>query len=56
VRLPPRRPSPCRGPPTLARFRAALWNPANPSLLALHPFGVGWTVNLTHVRELLGRG
>jgi hypothetical protein len=43
-------------PPTLARFRNALWNPDNPSLLAPHPFGVGWTVNLARVRELLRGG
>jgi hypothetical protein len=43
-------------PPTIARFRASLWNPSNPSLLSPHPFGVGWTVNLARVWKLLGRG
>jgi hypothetical protein len=43
-------------PPTLARFRAALWDPTNPSLLAPHAFGVGWTVNQARVRQLLRRG
>lgn len=32
--------------PTLARLRATFWNPDNPSLLAPHVFGVGWSVNL----------
>lgn len=32
--------------PTLARLRATFWNPDNPSLLAPHAFGVGWSVNL----------
>jgi uncharacterized membrane protein len=33
-----------------------LWDPTNPSLLAPHAFGVGWTVNQARVRQLLRRG
>lgn len=33
-------------PPTVARLRDTFWNPDNPSLLAPHAFGVGWSVNL----------
>jgi Family of unknown function (DUF5808) len=43
-------------PPTLARFRAALWDPSKRSVLVPHPFGVGWTVNVARVWELVRRG
>ena len=33
-------------PPTLERVRTTLWNKDNPSLLAPHAFGVGWSINL----------
>ncbi len=33
--------------PTVARIRAALWNPDNPSVLVPTAFGVGWSVNLS---------
>ena len=33
-------------PPTWARIKAELWNPADPRILTPHAFGVGWGVNL----------
>ena len=39
--------------PTLARLRETFWNPENPSLLAPHTFGMGWSINayrLVHPR------
>ena len=33
-------------PPTLERAKAKLWDRSNPSLLAPHLWGIGWTVNL----------
>jgi Family of unknown function (DUF5808) len=33
-------------PPTWDRVRASFWNKDNPSVLAPHAFGIGWTVNL----------
>jgi len=33
-------------PPTLAHLRAIFWNPDNPSLVASHPFGIGWSLNV----------
>ena len=32
--------------PTRTRLRAEWWNPAEPSLLTPHSFGVGWSINL----------
>ena len=32
--------------PTLARLREEWWNPAEPSLLTPHSFGLGWSINL----------
>ncbi|MGV8965559.1 MAG: DUF5808 domain-containing protein [Cellulomonas sp.] len=43
--------------PTLARFRARVWDPQGESLVNPRAFGVGWTVNVgkvvTVVREKL---
>jgi Family of unknown function (DUF5808) len=39
-------------PPTLARVRDRLWNPADHRVLVPTVFGVGWTINLGRV---LGR-
>jgi hypothetical protein len=33
-------------PPTRARLKTELWNPADPCIVAPHAFGVGWGVNL----------
>jgi hypothetical protein len=33
--------------PTLARFRAAFWNPDDPRFLVPTAFGVGWSVNFS---------
>ncbi len=32
--------------PTPAHLRAIFWNPDNPSLVAAHPFGLGWSLNV----------
>jgi len=38
--------------PTVARPRATVWNPANPSLLTPHAVGVGWSSNVYRVLHL----
>jgi hypothetical protein len=38
-------------PPTLARARERLWNPADRRVLVPTVFGVGWTVNLGRLLE-----
>ena len=38
-------------PPTLARVRERLWNPADRRILVPTVFGVGWTVNLGRLLE-----
>ena len=42
-------------PPSLERIRASLWNPDDPHVLTRRVFGVGWSINLYRVAELLGR-
>ena len=42
-------------PPSLERIRASLWNPDDPHVLTSQVFGVGWSINLYRVAELLGR-
>ena len=32
--------------PTPTHLRAIFWNPDNPSLVASHPFGIGWSLNV----------
>lgn len=39
-------------PPTLARLRAALWNPKDDRLLTPLAFGVGWSVNFARLRRM----
>lgn len=39
--------------PSLARIKAAVWNPDNPHLLVPTAFGVGWTLNLAALRKRL---
>lgn len=39
-------------PPSLAREKAAWWNPDDPRLFTPRGFGVGWAVNLARVRRL----
>jgi hypothetical protein len=41
--------------PTWPRVRNKLWDPDNPALLVPHVFGVGWTVNLARLRDLVAR-
>ena len=40
-------------PPTLARVRAALWRPDDPSIIVPQPFGVGWSLNVGRVWRLV---
>lgn len=40
-------------PPTLARVRAAWWNPDDDRLVTPRAFGVGWSVNLGRVWKLI---
>jgi hypothetical protein len=42
-------------PPSLERIRASLWNPDDPHVLTRQVFGVGWSINLYAVTELLRR-
>jgi hypothetical protein len=42
-------------PPSVNRLRDAWWNPEDPRLIGDTAFGVGWTVNLARVRELVGK-
>lgn len=40
--------------PTLARLRAAYWDPENPDLLTSKAFGIGWGVNFGAMARKLG--
>ena len=40
-------------PFTRARVRERWWNPDDPRLLTPHVFGVGWSVNLYRLKEIL---
>jgi steroid delta-isomerase-like uncharacterized protein len=42
-------------PPTLARVKAALWNPRDTRIFTEHALGVGWGLNLYQVKEQLGQ-
>ncbi|MGI8775214.1 MAG: DUF5808 domain-containing protein [Actinomycetota bacterium] len=39
-------------PPTLARFKAAMWNREDDRLVMPQAFGVGWTINFARAKEL----
>ena len=39
--------------PTVARLRAAMWDPEGDHLLSARSFGVGWTVNAGRVVKLV---
>lgn len=41
-------------PPTLARLRDTVWQPARREVLVPTAFGVGWTVNAAALAERLG--
>ena len=41
-------------PPTLERIKAAVWAPEDPRLLTSHAFGVGWSINLARLAQLMG--
>ena len=40
-------------PPTLARLKAAWWNENEPRMFLPRDFGVGWSVNLHHLKLIL---
>ena len=40
-------------PPTFDRIRDALWNPDDERLFTPRPFGVGWSVNLARLMQLM---
>lgn len=40
-------------PPTLARLRAAWWNPTDERLFTPRAFGVGWAVNFGRLRRMV---
>lgn len=40
-------------PPTPARVVERWWNPNDTRLLTPHVFGVGWSINLYRLREIL---
>ena len=42
-------------PPTLARVKAAVWNPRDARIFTEHALGVGWGINLYQVKEQLGQ-
>ena len=42
-------------PPSPGRIRESWWNPDDPRVITDTAFGVGWTVNLARVRELVGK-
>jgi hypothetical protein len=42
-------------PLTPARIRERWWNPEDPRVLTPHVFGVGWSLNLYRVKEMLAQ-
>jgi hypothetical protein len=43
-------------PPTVEKLRTTVWDPANPALVVPHGFGVGWTVNVARLVQLVTPG
>ena len=39
--------------PTIGRIKERLWNPDDPRLFTPHVFGVGWTLNLYRLWQIL---
>lgn len=39
--------------PTVERFKERIWNPDSPTLVGPKVFGVGWTLNIGRVVELV---
>jgi hypothetical protein len=39
--------------PTLERFLNAWWNPDEPRLFLPRDFGIGWSINLHHLKTVL---
>ena len=39
--------------PTIQRVKDRWWNPDDPRIFTPHVFGVGWSLNLYQIRELL---
>ncbi len=42
-------------PPSLQRIKERIWNPHDDRIFTPQTFGVGWSVNLYRVKELLFR-
>ena len=42
-------------PLTPARIRERWWNPEDPRLFTPHVFGVGWSLNLYRLKEMLAQ-
>jgi hypothetical protein len=40
-------------PPTFNRIKDAMWNPEDERLFTPRPFGVGWTVNLARLMQMM---
>lgn len=40
-------------PPTFARIKDAMWNPDDERLFTPRAFGVGWTVNLARLMQMV---
>jgi hypothetical protein len=40
-------------PPTFARIRESMWNPEDERLFTPRPFGVGWSVNLARLMQMM---
>ena len=40
-------------PPTFERLKTSLWNPQDERLITPHPWGVGWTINLGRLLQVL---
>jgi hypothetical protein len=40
-------------PPTFARIKNSMWNPDDERLFTPRPFGVGWSVNLARLMQMM---
>jgi hypothetical protein len=39
--------------PTFERVKDAMWNPDDPRLFTPRPFGVGWSINLARLLQMI---
>ncbi|HJR45358.1 MAG TPA: DUF5808 domain-containing protein [Actinomycetota bacterium] len=40
-------------PPTFERIKSSVWSPQDERLITPHPWGVGWTINLGRLLQVL---